>query len=52
MVGAAAPPLQMRVGVIAVIIFLIAALFSVDRYYEILLSGATERATPLTGSPT
>jgi hypothetical protein len=45
--GASAPALQMRVGVIAVIVFLIAALFSVDRYYEILLSGATERAMDL-----
>ena len=42
-----APPLVARVAPFIVIMFLIAALFSVDNYYEVLLSGAVERALDL-----
>lgn len=40
-------PVQARAAAFIVIMVLIAALFSVDSYYEVLLSGAVERALDL-----
>jgi len=45
--GVPAPSTDMRAAVFIAVMVLVAALFSVDTYYQVLLSGAVERALDL-----